>query len=170
MVIATKKGDILNNCERRIAFAINTEGINDAGFAGMISRRYWPELAHIGKTELGKTLVKKVEGIEFFALCCHSLENGWYDQKEIIKKCFDLFWLWKTKFTIFLSHILDLILNNISADSYTFITDIYIRTSNKLSYLILCLVTKGASKLLLFTISHVLISLIFIFYSQLRYR
>ena len=89
MIIKTVNGDILNNCERRIVFAINTEGVNDAGFAGLVSRRYWPELAKIGKTELGTVLSKKVEGIEFFAICCHSLENGWHNQKEIITKCFD---------------------------------------------------------------------------------
>ena len=34
-------------------------------------------------------LTKKVDDIELFALCCHSLENGWNDQEEVIKKCFD---------------------------------------------------------------------------------
>ena len=89
MIIKTKKGDILYNCERRIVFAINTEGVNDSGFAGLISRKYWPELAHIGKTELGTVLTKKVNGMEFFAICCHSLEHGWHNQKEIITKCFN---------------------------------------------------------------------------------
>ena len=89
MIIKTTKGDILINCERRIVFAINTEGINDGGFSGMVSRRYWSELAHIGKTKLGTVLTKKVDGIEFFAICCHSLEHGWHNQKEIITQCFD---------------------------------------------------------------------------------
>ena len=27
--------------------------------------------------------------MKFFALCCHSLKNGWSNQKEVITKCFD---------------------------------------------------------------------------------
>lgn len=89
MIIKTKSGDILKGNEKRIAFAVNTEGINDAGFAGMISRNFWPELADIGETRLGTVLTKKVNGIEFFDFCCHSLENGWKNQQEVIKKCND---------------------------------------------------------------------------------
>lgn len=89
MIIRTKNGDILKGDEKRIAFAVNTEGLNDAGFAGIISKRYWPELADIGETKLGTVLTKKVDDIEFFALCCHSLENGWNNQEEVIKQCFD---------------------------------------------------------------------------------
>ena len=89
MIIKTKSGDILKGNETRIAFAVNTEGVNDSGFAGMISQRFWPELACIGETQLGTVLTKKVDGVEFFALCCHSLKNGWNNQKEVITKCFD---------------------------------------------------------------------------------
>ena len=89
MIIKTKNGDILKGNEKRIAFAINTEGLNDAGFAGLISNKFWPELADIGETKLGTVLTKKVGDVEFFALCCHSLKNGWNNQQEVIKKCFD---------------------------------------------------------------------------------
>ena len=89
MIIRTTSGDILKGNETRIAFAVNTEGVNDSGFAGMISQRFWPELAYIGETQLGTVLTKKVDGVEFFALCCHSLKNGWNNQKEVITKCFD---------------------------------------------------------------------------------
>ena len=89
MIIKTTSGDILKGNETRIAFAINTEGVNDSGFAGMISRRFCPELAYIGETQLGTVLTKEVDGVEFFALCCHSLKNGWNNQKEVITKCFD---------------------------------------------------------------------------------
>ena len=52
MIIEKLQGrDILKSGEKRIAFAVNTEGINDSGFAGMISRKYWPELAYIGKCD-----------------------------------------------------------------------------------------------------------------------
>ncbi|MBQ3409162.1 MAG: hypothetical protein IJH12_08175 [Clostridia bacterium] len=90
MIIMEKSGNILMGNEKRIAFAVNTQGVNDAGFAGVVSSRFWPELAHVGKTELGTVLIKEVDGIEFFALCCHSLEkDGWKNQEEVIKKCFD---------------------------------------------------------------------------------
>ena len=89
MIIKTKKGNILEQNEKRIAFAINTEGVNDEGFAGMISDKFWPELAYIGKTKLGTVLIRKVGDVEFFALCCHSIKKGWKGQQEIIKKCFD---------------------------------------------------------------------------------
>ena len=89
MIIQEKTGDILKGKENRIAFAVNTEGANDSGFAGMISRKYWPELAYIGETKLGTVLTKKVNSLEFFALCCHSLKEGWNNQQEIIKQCFD---------------------------------------------------------------------------------
>ena len=89
MIIKTKNVDILSQNEKRIAFAVNTEGVNDTGFAGMISNRFWPELAHIGKTKLGTVLTKKVDDVEFFALCCHSLKEGWNNQQEVIKDCFD---------------------------------------------------------------------------------
>lgn len=90
MIIAKKSGNILQGKERRIAFAVNTEGANDCGFAGLVSSEYWPELAHIGRTELGSVLSKKVGEFEFFALCCHSLgSEGWSNQAKVIKKCFD---------------------------------------------------------------------------------
>lgn len=92
MIIAYKQGqDILKNGEKHIAFAINTEGINYSGFAGIISSKYWPELANIcGGCKLGTVLTKSVDGVTFHALVCHSLEeNGWQHQTETIRKCFD---------------------------------------------------------------------------------
>jgi len=89
MIIATRRGNILCNCERRIAFPINIEGVMSSDFESLISRRYWPELAKVGKNALGTIFSKKVEGIEFFALCCYSLHNGWFDQEGTITKCFD---------------------------------------------------------------------------------
>jgi hypothetical protein len=90
MIIENKQGNnILNGNEKRIAFAVNSEGVNDSGFAGMISQKFWRELAFIGETEIGTVLTKKVGGVEYFALCCHSLKNGWGDQRRVIKQCFD---------------------------------------------------------------------------------
>ena len=89
MIIEKKRGDILKSNEKRIAFAVNTEGANGFGFAGRISRNFWPELEYIGRTELGTVFTKNVSGIEFFALCCYSIKDGWNNQKDVIKQCFD---------------------------------------------------------------------------------
>lgn len=88
MIIGTKRGDIMFG-NTRIAFAINTEGVGDKGFARVISNKYWHELAYRGGRSLGTVLSKKVKDVEFFALVCHSLHNGWNDQTNVIKKCFD---------------------------------------------------------------------------------
>lgn len=91
MIINNKQGnDILKGGETQIAFAVNTEGCNDSGFAGLISRKYWPELANIGECKLGTVLTKTTsDGITLYALVCHSLNKGWPNQTETIKKCFD---------------------------------------------------------------------------------
>lgn len=90
MIIANKQGhDILRTGETRIAFAVNTEGENDSGFAGMISRNFWPELANIGSCKLGTTLSKTFLGITFYALVCYSLYEGWQNQTKVVQKCFD---------------------------------------------------------------------------------
>ena len=90
MIIDYKKGqNILNSGETRIAFAVNAEGFNDAGFAGVVARNYWPELANTGPQQLGTVLTKACFGVTFYGLVCHSLEHGWKDQAKIIKECFD---------------------------------------------------------------------------------
>lgn len=51
---------------------------------------YWKQTGHIGESELGTVLTKVTdEGITFYALVCHSLNNGWCNQTETIQKCFD---------------------------------------------------------------------------------
>lgn len=87
MIIATKRGKILNNCERRIAFPINVEGVTQDRFADIVARLYWPELRSPHK--IGDVLSRTVNGIEFYAICCHSLQTGWYDQEGIITECFN---------------------------------------------------------------------------------
>ena len=89
MIIMTKEGDILNGHEKRIAFAINTEGLNGTGFSGVICNKFWPELSRIGETRLGTVLTKELDGVEYFALCCLSLKEGWFNQHEVIRQCFD---------------------------------------------------------------------------------
>ena len=90
MIIKTIQDDIFNSKANHIAFAVNTEGYNDAGFAGQVSSRYWKELAICGNHELGTVLSKTVGDKTFHALVCHSLYDGWGEnQAEIIKECFD---------------------------------------------------------------------------------
>lgn len=89
MIIENKKRDDILEGESRIAFAVNTEGWNVTGFAEKISKKYWPELANMEKCELGTVLTKTIDNKTFYALVCYSLEKGWDDQTEIIKKCFD---------------------------------------------------------------------------------
>lgn len=90
MIIKTVQDNIFDSEAKHIAFAVNTEGFNDSGFAGKVASRYWNELANCGEHELGMVLSKKVGDKTFHALVCHSLHNGWGDnQAEIIKACFD---------------------------------------------------------------------------------
>ena len=90
MIIDNRQGNnILEGGEHHIAFAVNTEGYNDSGFAGVISRNYWSELANAGECELGTVLTKEVDGVHFYALVCHSLHDGWQNQEAVIMKCFN---------------------------------------------------------------------------------
>ena len=90
MIVRAVQDDIFNSEAKHIAFAINTEGLNDSGFAGQVSGKYWNELANCGEHELGTVLSKKVGDKTFHALVCHSLNNGWGEnQSEIIRECFD---------------------------------------------------------------------------------
>lgn len=90
MITRTFRGDIFETKAKHIAFALNTEGSIDCGFAWSLSKKYWPELEFCGKNELGTVLSKKIGDKTFHALICHSCENGWNeDQTEIIKECFD---------------------------------------------------------------------------------
>ena len=90
MIVKTIQDNIFNTEAKHIAFAINTEGYNDAGFAGQVSSEYWNELANCGKHELGAVLSKTVGDKTFHALVCHSLHDGWGEnQAETIKECFD---------------------------------------------------------------------------------
>lgn len=89
MIKKTVRDNIFKTNARHIAFAINTEGFNDSGFAGQVSER-WSELENCGKNNLGTVISKEINGKVYHALVCHSLNDGWGDnQDEIIKECFD---------------------------------------------------------------------------------
>ncbi len=90
MIINELNEDILDTFDKRhVAFAINTEGINDMGFSGYISYLYWPELTSMNTSELGTVFTKEYNNFIFHALVCHSLMNGWTDTEKVIEKCFN---------------------------------------------------------------------------------
>lgn len=91
MVIETIQGDILESPHKHIVFAVNTQGFNDAGFAGLVACRYWPELANTGPQEIGTVLSKEADGRVFHAVVCHSLsgEPGWSKTPETVRRCLD---------------------------------------------------------------------------------
>lgn len=90
MVVKTIQDDIFKTKAKNIAFAINKEGFNDSGFAGQVSRKYWPELSNCGEHEIGTVLSKTVGTKTYHALVSHSLKENWGEnQAEIIKECFD---------------------------------------------------------------------------------
>jgi hypothetical protein len=62
MIVGRKVGDVVTGPERHVAFAVNTEGANDAGLAGTIAANYWPELATTGSIRLGEILSKATGG------------------------------------------------------------------------------------------------------------
>ena len=89
MIVNTTYGDVFKTSNKHIAFAVNTEGFNDAGFAGSVSR-YWPKLANTGPKKLGDVISKKGTNKIFHALVCHSLGNdGWEKTAETVTKCLD---------------------------------------------------------------------------------
>jgi len=89
MIVGRKVGDVLRGPEPHMAFAVNTEGFNDAGLAGSISARYWPELAITGPIRLGEVLTKAIDGKVFHALVVHSLEEGWGEAPAHIETGFN---------------------------------------------------------------------------------
>ena len=90
MLIRSVQDDVFKTDAKHIAFAINTEGLNDSGFAGYISENYWKELENCGEHKLGDVLSKTVGDKTFHALVCHSISIGWCEnQMEVIKECFD---------------------------------------------------------------------------------
>lgn len=101
MIVDVIRGDVLESKHSYIVFAVNTSGANDAGFAGAVASRYWPELSSIGPTPVGAILEKVWPGTPvrtFFAIACHELrEGGWANAPEVIQRTLDDIsdrWLW----------------------------------------------------------------------------
>ncbi len=88
MIVDVIRGDVFRTPHSHIAFAVNIQGVNTLGFAGMVSSRFWPELFDTGSRELGEILSHRTKTKTFHALVCHSLgKNGWIQTPEIIEQC-----------------------------------------------------------------------------------
>lgn len=85
MIVGRRVGDITTGPERHVAFAVNSEGYNDAGLAGNIAFNFWPELVSTGPVGMGKDTGKKF----FHALVVHSLAEGWQEAPHHIEACFN---------------------------------------------------------------------------------
>lgn len=90
MIIDMVRGDIFKSPHKHVAFAVNVEGYNDAGFAGQVSSRYWRDLANTGKKQLGDILTRKMDDKTFHAIVCHALtKEGWHYTAVTVEKCLD---------------------------------------------------------------------------------
>jgi len=88
MIIDTHQGNVFESDLRTIVFAINTEGHNDSGFAGMVGRRFrWDALMNAGPTPLGAILSYTADGYTLHGVCCHSLDGTW--SMDAITKALD---------------------------------------------------------------------------------
>lgn len=89
MIVNVTHGDPLKHLAGHIAFAVNTDGVHDRGFAGVIHQRFWPELWSV-HMELGKSLTKEVGPRHFHALCCHEIgPGGWKLSESYIERALD---------------------------------------------------------------------------------
>ncbi len=90
MITDVVTGDVFRTNLKHIAFAINAEGFNDAGFAGMVTSQFVPALENTGPKVLGTVLSTTTRGKTFHGLVCHKLEiDGWKKTPEVIKICLD---------------------------------------------------------------------------------
>lgn len=88
MIVNMVRGNILNGEQTHVAFAVNTNGRNVAGFAGLVSSRFWPELANTGGNKLGDILTHQAGGKTFHALVCHGRgPKGWEVAEDVVEGC-----------------------------------------------------------------------------------
>lgn len=84
MIINVLNEDIFKTSLKNIAFAINKEGYNDSGFAGVISEMI-PEFTNTTRRELGELFTLELNGINFHGIVCHELKlDGWTNAPKAI--------------------------------------------------------------------------------------
>ena len=86
MIIGKKIGDIFTTDDKHVIFALNTEGVNDCGFADQVAIRGFEEILSTGGNKLGEVLDKEINGITYHGIVCYSRHNGWEGPPEIILK------------------------------------------------------------------------------------
>jgi hypothetical protein len=88
MIVERIRGNVFETICRHILFGVNTEGVNDTGFAGQVSRRVGKRLADTGGNSLGEVLKFQAGGKVYHAVVCHSLSPrpGWTMTSQIIEK------------------------------------------------------------------------------------
>lgn len=87
MIVKQVRGNILASGHKHIVFAVNAEGHNDAGFAGLVAERYWGALLNTGGNKLGEVLTKATGGHIFHAIVCHDFAaTGWSKAPELVEK------------------------------------------------------------------------------------
>ncbi len=85
MIKRVIKGNVFTTHLSDIAFAINTDGYNDHGFASQILMRYTGKFAITGEQPLGTLISAHGRGKNFHGLVCHTLvPGGWKKAPQAI--------------------------------------------------------------------------------------
>lgn len=82
MILDIVRGDVLAG-DAPVIFAVNYEGFNDAGFAGVVARRFWPGVESLGRSLPGQVHRHTTADRDFFAVACHGLQSGEWDMEAI---------------------------------------------------------------------------------------
>ncbi len=88
MIVQKIRGNVFEADQQHVVFGVNTEGYNDAGFAGQVARQINSKLANTGGNQLGEVITFEGENKTFHAVVCHSLNEvpGWSKTPEVIEK------------------------------------------------------------------------------------
>lgn len=90
MIINTSQKGIFEDSPKHVAFAINTDGYDNAGLGKLILENVWPDLYKNENFEIGDVKSKEIENIIFHAMVTYSLDKELEDNHGIIiKECLD---------------------------------------------------------------------------------
>ena len=89
MIKKVVTGNVFTTSLSDIAFAINTNGFNDGGFAGRVMK-HTQKFASTGEQKLGTLITADGNGKKFHGIVCHSLNpGGWDKAPESITEALD---------------------------------------------------------------------------------